>query len=204
MNGPIWFEKTCQNILNRFRNHISQIPTHKKINDDNELWALGRHHGLLTPFLDWTSSPYIAAFFAFNDVYRRFELSKSIGTQFQNEKVVVWKLNIWDDLFIHKEFELVKVNSKIGSRINAQQGLFTVLKTNKFYDIESYLKNRNKAHYLEKIEIPYEIALEALNSLGNMGLSIFSLFPDYGGAAEQANIEQGLIHESYYINKLIT
>jgi hypothetical protein len=200
-NGPGWYKETCKIILGRFKDNLIQIPGSIIPEDDNELWALGRHHGLLTPFLDWSFNPFVATFFAFYDIYTRFQLSSTIGGDFRERKVAVWKLNIWEDTFVTNEFEMIHLQSKIGTRLNAQEGIFTFLKTLDFDDIQPYLASRGLAHHLEKFELPFEIALEALKALDVMGLNIFRLFPDYVGAAEQANIEKHLIYSTYYIEK---
>ncbi len=159
---------------------------------EDDWWALGRHHGLITPLLDWTMSPYIAAFFALVD----FEERLSPGFEALTElilggSVAVWALDVAQDhLQTEGEFEIVRPTigySQHSIWMRAQQSVFTRLTHDVHVDLESYLVSRGLEKRLERYEIRGQEMSKALTDLRLMNISYASLFPDLKGATKQAN-----------------
>ena len=187
------YDHRCAQTLRRFRELAHGKPGAYRDMPDDELWALGRHHGLITPLLDWTESPYVAAYFAFEKHRKGWEIEHGRGViarKLPSDKpVCVWALRVWSGVEVSGEFEVVRDVPATAHRQMAQRGLFTRLRSADHLDVESYLKARNLAHSLEVYHLPGSAELDALGDFELMNITPATLFPDLYGAAQQANVD---------------
>ena len=145
----------------------------KILADEAKLLALGQHFGLPTRLLDWSYSPYIAAFFAFNDIYSNND---------DNEHVAIWCLKC-NEIFEQNELlEIVKVKQAGNFRIRNQDGAFTLLKSLLYDDLSIFLDEKHP-NILRKYIISKSEAEFAIKDLDAMGINNIRIYPDLSGAS---------------------
>jgi hypothetical protein len=153
--------------------------------DDDQWWALGRHFGLVTPLLDWTDSPYIAAFFAISE--RLPEIQTPIGLDLTGAEIAIYRLLHEPALESHELRVLRPMVQELG-RMHGQRGLFTWLDAEHFYALEGFLDDTKRGHLLTKVVLSGEAVLEGMRDLKAHGIDYRLLFPDLSGAAMHANM----------------
>jgi len=173
--------------------HLSATTKHvfnlKDSDENGAFYNLAQHHGYPTPLLDWSYSPYVAAFFA----YRRISNEKAAFAG-PTDKVRIfvfdpaeWKEN-WSQVFqlvtagLHVSvLEFVAVENE---RMIPQQAASILTNVD---DIEAYVMSKELGgkKYLWAIDLPVREHRDVVRELGYMGITAGSLFPGLDGACEE-------------------
>ncbi|MCY3957231.1 MAG: FRG domain-containing protein [Chloroflexi bacterium] len=191
--GPIEDTSKDDLFLSVFKEQVKGMPGMPidMLNTRQDWWAFGRHFGLITPLLDWSQSPFIAAFFALQDrLLSKSNLPERPPSMTSDEPIAVWRLHVYHKLPRKGEFNYVSNSNYEFHRQRIQLGSFTHLDHSKYTDLESYLESRQLAQGLCKYTVPCPSANEAnlaLSDLDRMNIHSATVFPDAQGAAMYAN-----------------
>ena len=193
LNGVEWYREECGFALDRFLKNANGYGELDKCENNLDKWLLGRHFGLASPYLDWTFSPFVAAFFALSTFVDQMSGLRSAYHTMPDGVMSVWQLNVWDSEKWPDDVEFIVPNSRIGSRARAQQCAFTKLESKNEIDLMTFLESKNCAHWLMRYDIEMSDASMALKDLQLMNINYLNLFPDMTGAALDANVQYRFI-----------
>lgn len=159
------------------------------LNDAEEagsFYSLIQHYGYPTPLLDWSHSPYVAAFFAFRKVNPREHETGVVRLYvFHRDK---WEQDVQKIPLIDPEYPQLSVLDFMAienDRLVPQQSISTLTNID---DIEAYIKvwnDRNNYVYLEAYDIRASERNTVIKELANMGITAGSLFPGIEGTCEE-------------------
>lgn len=161
---------------------------------ENDWWALAQHFGLATPLLDWSHSPFAAAYFAFGE--HEAGTSHRVVYGLDRDAVDLRNQRISDEEVSEgrpRILELIDPLSDENPRLVNQGALFTRPPIGLSVDawVQTYFSGSER-EVLLRIELPESDRAECLRALDRMNINHLSLFPDLTGASRATNLRTEL------------
>ncbi|KPZ68225.1 FRG domain protein [Shewanella sp. P1-14-1] len=166
-------------------NHVFDLSNSEEF---GALMNLAQHHGYPTPLLDWTLSPYVAAFFAFRGI------SSEDAKKSPDKKVRIyilsseWRQKVAQNQNITSGQRHVSVIDLLGienNRMIPQQATSSVTSV---ADIELHIKTVEQSlgiDFLHAVDLLWSERDKVVKELTLMGVTAGSLFPGLDGTCEE-------------------
>ena len=169
-------ERRLTELVGRFRAHAHTLAANLELTGDLEWELFGRHHGLPTSVLDFSYSPYVAAYFAFHE-----PAPPGAG------RSSIWALDLAGfDTDATPQVAIIDDEAQIrfNPRAQLQNGLFVKMKD--VGPVERVLSARLTRHDLPTGRVERAGVLSVLDA---MLINARTLFRDLDGAARAARTD---------------
>jgi len=208
-----WSEKERRGIRIFRRKAHQFVLDPSALAEDLRCLALMQHHGAPTRLLDFTKSPFVAAFFALQratddaavwaintPVLWRVSLRSESGTPIDRDEIDPRERGKFEEYYLPNEYPFVWTGEPhtMDTRLVAQSGTF-VIPGVLDRPVEDIIREYPDAgNLLRKIVLPADrFRRRALQSLYRMNITNSSLFPDLEGLGRSIAYELEVVWKGY-------
>jgi hypothetical protein len=186
-SGRANLSKFVNQDIHQLHAHLSSLTEHhfdlSSALENAAFYSLVQHHGYPTPLLDWTRSPFIAAYFAFRKKRGDGEHARIFVFDQREWQKDVPRSQLVSAALPHFSFlNPLAINN---TRMVPQQALSTIANVDDIEEFVAFNEANNKKTYLEVIDLPVSERSQIVQELSLMGITAGSMFPGLDGACEQ-------------------
>jgi len=197
-------ERAIRVFRRKAHNYVSDS---RVLEDDLRCLALMQHHGAPTRLLDFTKSPYVAAFFALEGAIGDaavfalntpilWSLQPELSPPFARDEIDPRKSGNFEKYFLcnYHDFVWIGEPTQLDRRLMAQSGTFVVPGVIDKPVEDIFSSYRSSDVVLKKLILPSgQIRTQGMRSLYRANVTNATLFPDLDGLAKSISFELEII-----------